>query len=540
MKTLFALTMMLVISTSAIAQNQSNGLVNPSIFNPTGQQFTSGFPFAPEIFRFRPGLVTQADDFGTPSDPFSFFDARWFSIGRLQTSEAQTVYGLRFQLPFRAVTFGYQDIEDNNPRIQWIYEEEGIGDLEFRVADSFTSTNSDLVATMRSDTGTVFAINNSSAFDDAKVGILDVNFDKALEIVMEFNGENPTYGVDVLNGANGKENYGYNARILGTADENFGYNSIIEGNAENNYGYNTEILGEAGLNWGLRAFVFGNASTRYGVDAIAQGEGNLNFGVKGLALGATTNFGIYGSVPNTGGFSNNPGDFAGFFDGDLGTTSVGLFVPSDSRLKKRIKDMEFAHKDLLKLKPKVYEYIKSDKINLSQGQQFGFIAQELEEVFPELIKEVKKPVFDKDGNITEYFEYKSVNYIPLIPVLTASLQELTKEVENLKATNNSYLVYSDRLSSEEQKRLESMAYKLEQNYPNPFSGKSIIEYSLPYNEKGASIMVFDLTGGLLKTFKLSDKSGQILINSEDFKPGMYLYSLVVRNDEIMTKKMIVR
>jgi hypothetical protein len=137
-------------------------------------------------------------------------------------------------------------------------------------------------------------------------------------------------------------------------------------------------------------------------------------------------------------------------------------------------------------------------------------------------------------------EYKSVNYIPLIAVLTASIQELSQEVEQLKATNNTYMVYSDRLTSEEKKRLESMAYKLEQNYPNPFNGKSIIEYSLPEDEQNASIMIFDLTGGLLKTINLQDKSGQIVISSDEFKPGMYLYSLVVRNDEIMTKKMIVQ
>jgi|GEM_PF-665421 len=531
MKTLFSLIMMLIITISAYAQNQSDGFVNNGFFNPTGQQFT-GIPFAPEIFRFQPGLVTQADEFADPSDPFSFFDARWFSIGRLQTSEQQTVYGLRFQLPFRAVTFGYQDIEDNNPRIQWIYEEEGIGDLEFRVADSFNSTSSDLVATMRSDTGTVFGIDNTPFFDDSKVGILNKRFDNSLEIFMEFNSENPTYGVDVHNLVNGSENYGYNVEITGTSDQNFGLNAIMNGDTSNSFGLKSDFIGEAGRAWGLLTNISGSSSIRWGVHATASGSGNSNYGVFGKASGASNNFGIYGEATGTS-------DFAGFFDGDIGTTA-GSFIPSDERLKQNIEDISYANESLMKLKPRVYEYIKSGKINLSQGQQFGFIAQELEEVFPELIKDVKKPVFDKKGNITEYFEYKSVNYIPLIAVLTASVQELNKEVEDLKATNNSYLVYSDRLSSEEQKRLESMAYKLEQNYPNPFIGKSIIEYSLPYNEKGASIMVFDLTGGLLKTFKLSDKSGQIIINSEDFKSGMYLYSLVVRNDEIMTKKMIVR
>lgn len=125
-------------------------------------------------------------------------------------------------------------------------------------------------------------------------------------------------------------------------------------------------------------------------------------------------------------------------------------------------------------------------------------------------------------------------------MLTASLQDLYKEVEQLKNTNKTYVVYSDRLSTNEQERLEGLAYKLEQNYPNPFSGESLIEYSLPTNEQNASIMVFDMTGGLLKTYKLMQNSGQVVISSEDYKPGIYLYSLISGNKEIMTKKMIIK
>jgi len=49
-----------------------------------------------------------------------------------------------------------------------------------------------------------------------------------------------------------------------------------------------------------------------------------------------------------------------------------------------------------------------------------------------------------------------------------------------------------------------------------------------------------MTGKLLKEFKLREKSGQIEINSKDFEPGIYLYSLVSNNNEIITKKMIVK
>jgi len=537
MKTLFSLTFMLIISTSVMAQNQSDGLVDPIISFPIGPQFGGQ-----EIFRFQPGIVTQLQT----GSSFDFTSSQWFSIGNLDTAllpppltGTNEVFGLRFQLPSKSLILGYQDISDTNPRLQWIGQEEGIGDLEFRVADDFMSTNSDLVATMRSDTGTVFAQQNISDFDDAKVGVFNPNFDKSLEIWQEVQSSNRTYGVDVVNLSEAPENYGYNIEMGGSSDQNFGFNAIMNGNTSNSFGVRSEFTGQAGRAWGFNTNISGSVSFRWGVQARASGDGVSNIGVSGIAAGASNNIGIYGAVPvDANGDSLNPGDLAGFFEGDV--TVTGIFTSSDKKLKKNINEINNALESLWQLQPKTYEFIKTNKKVLPRGQQYGFIAQELEEVFPELIKNVKKPVFDKEGNITEFFEYKSVNYIPLIAVLTASIQELSKEVEDLKATNNSYLVYSDRLTSEEQKRLESLAYKLEQNYPNPFSGKSVIEYSLPDNEKDASIMVFDLNGGLIKTFNLKEKSGQIIISSEDFKSGMYLYSLVVRNDEIMTKKMIVR
>jgi len=144
----------------ALGQNQSFGSVSSSINFPIPQQFGTG-----EIFRFRPGLVTQLDS----GNNFGFTNSRWFSIGRLKTG-TQTVYGMRFQLPNKALTMGYQDINDPNPRIQWIGAGSSSGtDLEFRVANSFTSTTSKLVTTMTNDGNTFFG--NPLSTNEAKVGI---------------------------------------------------------------------------------------------------------------------------------------------------------------------------------------------------------------------------------------------------------------------------------------------------------------------------------------------------------------------------------
>ena len=454
MKRLQLLTIFLMLSVLSFGQNQSVGGVNPAISVPIPQQFGGQ-----EIFRFQPGLVTQL---GAGSTGFGF-NEKWFSIGELNTG-SQMVYGLRFQLPNRALTFGYQDTSDNNPRIQWIGEGQGLGNLEFRVADSFGSTSSSIVATMLSNGATFFSEQPLTApfiFPESKVEI-------------------------------------------GSVDRKYG---LLSSNS------NTSLSESFGV-FGLAA----GSNANFSVAGRATGSGNFDVGVYGLGGGPS---------------------FAGFFDGNLSYTG-GFFQSSDEKLKEKVSEIELALQDLMKLRPTTYEYIKSNKINLAEGKQFGFIAQELEEVFPELIKNIKKPVLNDANEVTEYLEYKSVNYLGLIAILTASIQELAEEVERLKETNESYVVYSDRLDQEEMDRLRKLAYKLEQNYPNPFQGRTSIEYSIPDDEKNASIMVFNMTGKLLKEFKLREKSGKIEITSDEFQPGIYLYSLISDNNEIITKKMIVK
>ncbi|NGZ88640.1 tail fiber domain-containing protein [Psychroflexus maritimus] len=448
MKHLQLLTVFLMLSALSYGQqfNQStnpviNPINNPIDSNEPGSQFNGQ-----EKFRFQAGLITQLDsiiDGSTVANDLFNFNNRWFSIGRLNTG-TQEVYGLRFQLPQKALTFGYQDVNDTNPRIQWIGTGQDLGNLEFRVADDFMSTNSDLVATMRNDGGTVFAEQNLSSFTDAKVGINNSSFAKALNII----NESGSIGVDVFQN---------NTNIINTC-----YNATIpEGiKGQRNIGYDVSVNANSSENIGYRARVEGQANFRFGFQSSSVGEGITNFGISGSASGADNNYGIFGRVSNTSGVSNNPGDFAGFFDGNI-TTTAGFFAPSDQKLKEGVNQLEFALEDLMKLQPKTYNYISSKKINLAEGKQFGFIAQELEEVFPELIKEISKPVFNEEEEVKEYLEYKSVNYLGLIAVLTGAIQELAEEVDRLKETNESYVVFSDRLEAEEMERLRKLAYQLE-------------------------------------------------------------------------------
>ena len=58
--------------------------------------------------------------------------------------------------------------------------------------------------------------------------------------------------------------------------------------------------------------------------------------------------------------------------------------------------------------------------------------------------------------------------------------------------------------------------------------------------RSASIMVFDLQGTLKMVIPISHSlKGQITINGFELTAGMYLYSLIVDDKEIDTKRMIL-
>jgi Chaperone of endosialidase/Lower baseplate protein N-terminal domain len=93
--------------------------------------------------------------------------------------------------------------------------------------------------------------------------------------------------------------------------------------------------------------------------------------------------------------------------------------PSDSRLKDDITDLQYGLNEILKLRPVTYNW-KDDKIN--QGKQFGFIAQEVQVVMPELVKEFE----------TEDGERLGLDKEGIYAALVNAIKELKAEIEILK------------------------------------------------------------------------------------------------------------
>lgn len=96
-----------------------------------------------------------------------------------------------------------------------------------------------------------------------------------------------------------------------------------------------------------------------------------------------------------------------------------VFNYSDSRAKTNITPIKYDFSTLSKLKPVNYQLLKNPS-GETDHLELGLIAQEMEQVMPELVRT------DKDGK-------KLLNYTALIPVLIKSIQELQLEVAELKA-----------------------------------------------------------------------------------------------------------
>lgn len=93
---------------------------------------------------------------------------------------------------------------------------------------------------------------------------------------------------------------------------------------------------------------------------------------------------------------------------------------SDKRLKTKIKPLEIDHKKFMSLSPKQFEYK-----NIPSTIYYGFLAQNVEKIYPELVHEV--PGSDS---------LKSIDYLGLIPILVEALKTQQHEINELKKQLN--------------------------------------------------------------------------------------------------------
>ena len=151
-------------------------------------------------------------------------------------------------------------------------------------------------------------------------------------------------------------------------------------------------------------------------------SGNLNMGANNVVSTGAATF-------NSLTISNLAGATTG---GTLTIDGSGVFSTSDRRYKENIVPLNSAMEQISKVEGVKYNY-KADDASLVH---FGVIAQDIEKIFPNLVKTNNKG-------------YKSVNYIELVPMLLEAIKEQQSSIEKLQKQ----LMNSDRKTMQTEKAL---------------------------------------------------------------------------------------
>jgi len=113
---------------------------------------------------------------------------------------------------------------------------------------------------------------------------------------------------------------------------------------------------------------------------------------------------------------------AGHFDNDV--VAFSSSTGSDKRLKKNIKPIPYGLKEVLQMNPVEYDW----KEKRDQSHDIGVIAQEIEEIIPEVVKEHEDLKTQK--------EFKTVDYGKMVAVLIKAVQEQQEQINELKEKLN--------------------------------------------------------------------------------------------------------
>lgn len=77
-------------------------------------------------------------------------------------------------------------------------------------------------------------------------------------------------------------------------------------------------------------------------------------------------------------------------------------------------------------------------------------------------------------------------------------------------------------------------------YPNPVSDIAFINYLIYDEEVDAKIELHNVLGSKVGEYSLNPVEQELKINTHEFKPGVYFYTLYVDNEGKVTKKLVIK
>lgn len=349
--------------------------------------------------------------------------------------------------------------------------------------------------------------------------------------------------------------------VKSKVDDEFGIYSLKTGKHPSSssqilaaYGANTTVY-PTHQSFGLFARTYASTPTNsgraYGVCAYAgNSTSGWNFGICGSLLGSQNGAGIYGTSVSDNNGVNVGGRYAGYFYGPVkvtGTLTANQVVTlSDYRVKENIQSLSNSSLDnIMSMNVVEYNYdadllmpiddsdtasiatrnlqLSAEKSRIASEKHYGLIAQELQQLYPDLVKE------SQEG-------YLTINYLEIIPLLISSVQELNSKLEKYEnGTVKKVLAYKP-----EDTELDAIVTTLYQNTPNPFTESTLIQCEIAESVANANLYIYNMNGEQITEFVITDRgSTSVTIDGGSLSAGMYLYALVADGQVIDTKRMIL-
>ena len=351
-------------------------------------------------------------------------------------------------------------------------------------------------------------------------------------------------------------------KVTTTGDVGVGTNSPTQKLQVNGH---THISGNLGLgiaNPTEKLHVAGNAyvTANMGIGTAPNSTQRLRIAYNGAEFvfcpsNKTDGLSYFGTKNNK---ESNP--WINFYHPSVGYNRVRFsqsILSSDSTLKSDINILENVTPILKQIKTYSY-YYKADSTD--RKRDYGVLAQEVIKILPELVDTCMEVMFVNYNAfigilITGFKEQQTLieqqqNKIDILQKVVAAqeadiikLKKLQEELDALqgfvyeccgKPKGGSY---TDGFGASEPLEEKAILY---QNTPNPFTSNTEITCYLPEDTRNAVIYIYNLQGVELNSYPLTQTGlNAIIVNGSMLPAGMYLYTLVVNNAIVDTKRMIL-
>jgi hypothetical protein len=196
-----------------------------------------------------------------------------------------------------------------------------------------------------------------------------------------------------------------------------------------NYGAAVHVQAPYTYTAAIEAFTHDAQRAIYGEDSLnGNGVEGHSYGGYAVVGVSAVNVGILGIAPS----------YAGYFDGNV--YASGVYSGSDEKLKQNINDLSGGMAIINQLHPKNYEFRHDGDyklMNFPTGEHYGLIAQDVEKVLPNLVKDTKFETKDAmphaspgEKQNASTVNFKALNYTELIPIIIKGMQELDASKNN--------------------------------------------------------------------------------------------------------------